>query len=93
MAASRKRGGRPLGDTIGGILVGFDQQILRNQPPPQELVRRAAPVRGVSGEDGSEFLVVFPGDEPDEDDAAEAGSAEIRDDDAPPEGPPPGQAG
>jgi hypothetical protein len=62
--AARKRPGRPLGDTIGGILVGFDQQILRNQPPTQELVRTAAPVRGVSGEDGTEFLVVFPGDEP-----------------------------
>jgi hypothetical protein len=59
-----KRAGRPVGETLGGIIVGFDQQILRNQPPPQELVRKGAPVRGVSGEDGSEFVVVFPGDDP-----------------------------
>lgn len=61
--APRKRPGRPIGETIGGILVGFDQQLLRNQPPPEELVRKGSPVRGLSGEDGSELVVVFPEDE------------------------------
>ena len=49
--ARRKRSaGRPLGDTIGGILVGFDQQIMRTLPPPHELVVKGSPVRGLSGE-------------------------------------------
>ena len=62
--AKRKRSGGPVGDTLGGIIVGFDQQILRNLPPPQELVQKGSPVRGLSGEDGTEFVVVFPGDDP-----------------------------
>lgn len=57
----KKKSGRPLGETIGGILVGFDQQILRNLPPPHELVEQARPVRGLSGQDG-DLEVVFPED-------------------------------
>ena len=61
---TRKRR-RPVGETIGGIIVGFDQQILRTTPPVQELIVKGQPVRGLSGEDGSEFEVVFPdGGEP-----------------------------
>ena len=59
---ARKRKGRPMGETIGGIIVGFDQQIFRTTPPVQELVAKARPVRGTSGQDGSEFEVVFPDD-------------------------------
>jgi hypothetical protein len=61
MTAKRKKG-RPIGDTLGGIIVGFDQQIFRTTPPVQELIAKGQPVRGVSGEDGSEFEVVFPDD-------------------------------
>ena len=60
----KRRPGGSVGDTLGGIIVGFDQQILRNLPPPQELVQKGSPVRGLSGEDGTEFVVVFPGDAP-----------------------------
>ena len=59
---------RPVGESIGGILAGFDQQVMRTTPPAQELVAKARPVRGVSGEDGSSFDIVFPdemvGEEP-----------------------------
>lgn len=64
----RKKKGRPIGETLGGMIVGFDQLILRTLPPPHELVQKGAPVRGVTGEDGSDLEVVFPDDEP----AAEA---------------------
>ena len=58
---SRKRRRRPTGQTIGSIIVGFDQQIFRTLPPAQELVAKARPVRGTSGhEPGIE--VVFPED-------------------------------
>lgn len=57
---SKKRR-RSSGQTIGAIIVGFDQQIFRTLPPAQELVVKAKPVRGLSGQDG-ELEVVFPDD-------------------------------
>jgi hypothetical protein len=53
---------RPVGETIGGIIVGFDQQIFRTMPPVQELIAKGKPVRMVGGQDGGDFEVVFPGD-------------------------------
>jgi len=49
--------------TLGGMIVGFDYQVFRTTPPPHELVQKAQPVRGTSGEDGSDFEVVFPDDD------------------------------
>ena len=57
-----KKRRRPTGETIGGILVGFDQQVFRNLPPAHELVQKSKPVRGVSGQDDG-LEVVFPDDE------------------------------
>lgn len=57
---SKKRRG-PTGGTIGAIIVGFDQQIFRTMPPAQELVVKAKPVRGVSGQ-APGLEVVFPDD-------------------------------
>ena len=54
----RKRGS--VSGTLGGIIVGFDQQIFRTTPPVQELVAKGQPVRGLSGEGGGDFEVVFP---------------------------------
>ena len=72
MTGKRKKR-RPVGETIGGIIVGFDQQIFRTTPPVQELIAKGRPVRGVSGQDGSEFEVVFPedGESSDQPDAAQ----------------------
>lgn len=61
MTGKRKKR-RPVGETIGGIIVGFDQQIFRTTPPVQELIAKAKPVRTVSGRDGSDLEVVFPDD-------------------------------
>ena len=77
-----KKRKRPAGETIGGILVGFDQQIFRDLPPAQELVQQSRPLRGLVGlGDGRE--TVFPDDEafatPDGDDAPDQPEA-----DAPP---------
>jgi hypothetical protein len=67
-----KKRRRPLGQTIGGIVVGFDQQIFRNLPPAQELVEKSQPVRGVSGL-GDGLEIVFP----DEDAATPAGDQRL----------------
>ena len=62
MTGKRKRR-RPVGETIGGIIVGFDQQIFRTTPPVQELIVKGQPVRGLSGEDGGDLEVIFPDDD------------------------------
>jgi hypothetical protein len=67
MTKRKKRGGGPTA-AIGGMLAGFDHQIFRTTPPPHELVLKASPVRGLSGEPGG-LEVTFPDDE----DAAAAG--------------------
>ena len=59
MTKKKKRG--PSGQAIGAIIVGFDQQIFRTLPPAQELVVKAKPLRGLSGQDG-ELELVFPDD-------------------------------
>ncbi len=55
---------RSTGQTIGGVLVGFDYQVFRASKPPAELVEQAQPVRGVNGEDGSLLTFSFPDDDP-----------------------------
>ncbi len=62
MTGKRKKR-RPMGETIGGIIVGFDQQIFRTTPPVHELIVKGQPVRGLSGQDGSDLEVVFPDDD------------------------------
>ena len=59
--SKKKRGST--GQTIGAIIVGFDQQIFRTLPPAQELVVKAKPIRGLSGQ-GDDLEVVFPDDDP-----------------------------
>lgn len=61
---------RPVGETIGGIIVGLDQQIMRTMPPAQELILKGRPVRGLSGQHGSDLILIFP-----EDDESPSGTA------------------
>jgi hypothetical protein len=55
MATSKRK--QPLGQSIGGVLFGFEQQVFRNQPPPHELVHQARPDDPVPAGDGT--LVTF----------------------------------
>jgi hypothetical protein len=57
----RKPKRKGTGEALGGIIVGLDQQIFRNMPPPHELVLKAAPVRGLSGA-GGDLEITFPED-------------------------------
>ncbi len=52
----------PLGQSIGGVLFGFEQQILRNQPPPHELVHHARPDDPVPAGDGGFVTIDLPDD-------------------------------
>lgn len=61
MSKRKRTGSGGPAAAIGGMLAGFDHQIFRTTPPPHELVLKARPVRGLSG-DGGEFEVSFPDD-------------------------------
>lgn len=61
---ARRRAGS-VGQTIGGVLFGFEQQVLRTMPPPQELVHHARPDAPLPAADGSLIHVGLPGLEPD----------------------------
>jgi hypothetical protein len=60
MARKKKPGS--IGVTIGGILVGFDQQIFRTTPPVNELVAKGTPLRAVAADDGGTLSVEMPDD-------------------------------
>jgi hypothetical protein len=51
---------QPLGQSIGGVLFGFEQQIFRNQPPPHELVHHARPGDPVPTGDGGFVTIDLP---------------------------------
>lgn len=51
---------QPLGQTIGGVLFGFEQQVLRTMPPPQELVHHARPDDPLPAGDGGFVTIEMP---------------------------------
>jgi len=51
---------QPLGQTIGGVLFGFEQQVLRTMPPGQELVHHARPDDPVPAGDGGFVTIGMP---------------------------------
>ena len=69
---AKKKGGS-VGQTIGGIIVGFDQQIFRSTPPVNELVAKGTPLRAVAAAGGGTVTVGMPGDAPE--DASEGDDA------------------
>lgn len=50
----------PVGQSIGGVLFGFEQQVWRNQPPPHELVHHARPDDPVPAGDGGFLTFELP---------------------------------
>jgi hypothetical protein len=59
-----KRKRRPLGETLGGVIVGFDYQVFRATKPPTELVESAKPVAPVAASDGGNLSIELPDDRP-----------------------------
>jgi hypothetical protein len=59
-----KRKKQPLGQTIGGVLFGFEQQVWRRMPPPQELVHHARPDDPVPAGDGGFVTIQMPDEAP-----------------------------
>ena len=59
---TNKKKGSGLGPSIGGILVGFDQQIFRTTPPVNELVAKGAPLPGAAAAGGGRLTIGLPED-------------------------------
>lgn len=54
-----------VGQTIGGIVAGIEQQIFRTTPPANELVAKGTPLRPVAAAGGGTITVGMPGEPPD----------------------------
>jgi hypothetical protein len=57
-----KKKAASVGQSIGGILVGFDQQIFRTTPPVNELVAKGDRLAPVAAAGGGTMRVGMPGD-------------------------------
>jgi hypothetical protein len=77
VAPRKKSSLASLTNVVGGMLVGFDEQVLRSTPRAEILVKRGKTVRGLSAQGGT--LSVGLPDDPVELD----GTASGEDDDAP----------
>jgi hypothetical protein len=58
---TRKKG-PGVGQTIGSVLAGFDQQVFRTTPPPHELVQKGTRLPAVPADDGGTLTIHLPGD-------------------------------
>jgi aldose 1-epimerase len=59
---NRKKKSASVSQSIGGIIVGFDQQIFRTTPPTNELVAKGDPLAAVAAAGGGTMRVGMPGD-------------------------------
>jgi hypothetical protein len=59
---TQKRSEPSIGQTIGGVLVGFDEQVFGRRPPGQEIVEQIDRLRSVSP--GSGLTIELPEDTP-----------------------------
>lgn len=66
-----------VGQTIGGIVAGIEQQIFRTTPPAHELVAKGTPLRSVAAAGGGTISIGLPGDSP-ELDAPTRGTERLR---------------
>jgi len=51
-----------MGQTIGGMVVGFDYQVFRATKPPTELVESAKPIAPIPASDGGSIEIEPPMD-------------------------------
>jgi len=71
-----------MSQSIGGVLFGFEQQVWRNVPPPEEVVHHARPDGPVAASDGSTYEIRMP--EPGEAGAEPADAADAEESTAEP---------
>ncbi|HEU0242414.1 MAG TPA: hypothetical protein VFQ75_00820 [Candidatus Limnocylindrales bacterium] len=60
MSAGSRKKRQSVGQTVGGMMFGFEQQVLRTAPPPEELVHHARPDAPIPGADGELLTLELP---------------------------------
>lgn len=60
MSAGSRKKRQSVAQTAGGVMFGFEQQVLRNAPPPEEVVHKARPDASVPAGDGSFVTLELP---------------------------------
>jgi hypothetical protein len=60
MSSGSRKKRQSAAQTVGGVMFGFDQQIMRTTPPPEELVHHARPDSAVPGPDGELLTLKLP---------------------------------
>jgi hypothetical protein len=61
-APKRRRRRTPIGQSIGGVLFGFEQQVWRTRPPAEEMVHHARPDDPIPAKDGGRIVIGLPDD-------------------------------
>jgi len=67
MSSGSRKKRQSVAQTAGGIMFGFEQQVMRNAPPPEEVVYKARPDAPVPAGDGSFVTLELPEDPPPDD--------------------------
>ena len=62
MSSGSRKKRQSVAQTAGGIMFGFEQQVFRDAPPPQEVVHKARPDASVPAGDGSFVTLELPED-------------------------------
>lgn len=83
MSAGSRKKRQSVAQTAGGIMFGFEQQVLRNAPPPEEVVHQARPDVPVPAGDGSFLTLELPDDQVHDDDPWAGIEDELTDEDDP----------
>ena len=82
MSSGSRKKRQSVAQTAGGVLFGFEQQLWRNSPPPEEVVHQARPDLPVPAGDGSYLTLELP-DEVEPDDPWAGIEDELTDEDDP----------
>jgi hypothetical protein len=82
MSSGSRKKRQSVAQTAGGVLFGFEQQVFRNAPPPEEVVHHARPDAPVPAGDGS-FLTLELAEELEQDDPWAGIEDELDDEDDP----------
>jgi hypothetical protein len=60
MSAGSRKKRQSAAQSIGGVLFGFEQQVMRTTPPAEELVHHARPDAAIPGADGELLTLELP---------------------------------
>ena len=82
MSSGSRKKRQSVAQTAGGVLFGFEQQVWRNSPPPEEVVHQARHDGAIAAGDGS-FLTLELPDELEADDPWAGIEDELTDEDDP----------